>query len=171
MAITGPPILGVRACREAFQQLPEITREAMNDATLWAVQQGARLAQAQIERSPSIVTRALHDHIAFAINRKAGRGSFGVTPGSTTFQIAGRRVRVKGLVTAGAGGSASRSAGARVDKPSRRAHFVEFGTTHQRAEPFMTPAAEALRDPYLDRCIRAGTTIERDMAAVGSRTL
>lgn len=151
----------MRTLKAQFAKLPAVVQEHMNDATLVSVQQGARNAQANLLRSPSIDTRALHDHVGWAMNPKAGRGSFGVKVSTFTVkttanfmrgEIGGRKIRVKGIVS-----------GNRLDKPWRRAHFVEFGTTKMPAEPFMIPAAESIRNVYLDRCMRAGKGIERDM--------
>ena len=167
-AISGH-VQGLRELKAAFQRLPAIVQEHLNDATEITVREGVRHAQAQLQQSPSIDTRALYDHVGWAMNRKAGRGSFGIKRATTTFNVGGKRVRVKGLIRAGAGGSASTSAGATKDQPSRRAHFVEFGTVRMAAEPFMLPAAESQRGPYLDRCRRAGAAIERDMSTVGGK--
>ncbi|OFW37651.1 MAG: hypothetical protein A3J29_06150 [Acidobacteria bacterium RIFCSPLOWO2_12_FULL_67_14b] len=164
-------VQGLRELKAAFQKLPEIVREHLNDATETSVREGARLAQANLSRSPSIDTRALYDHVGWAMNRKAGRGSFGIKRATTVFTVGGKKVRVKGLIRAGAGGSASTGAGATKDQPSRRAHFVEFGPSTMPAEPFVIPAAEAIRADYLDRCVRAGKGIERDMATVGAGRL
>ncbi|HYE85657.1 MAG TPA: HK97-gp10 family putative phage morphogenesis protein [Vicinamibacterales bacterium] len=131
----------------------------------------ARQAKSIVLASPSVQTRALHDHIAAKVIKTSGRGIVGVTAGSTTLRLGNRRVRVKGIVRAGEGGSALTSAGARIDRPSRRAHFVEFGTRKMPAEPFMIPAAERQQGPFLARCQAAGRTIERNVAAVGSRNL
>ena len=160
-------IQGLRELKAAFQKLPEITRDRLNDATEVSVQQGARNAQANLQRSPSIDTRALYDHIGWAMNRKAGRGSFGVKKATTTFVSGGKKIRIKGIVTA----NANSAKGWTKDQPSRRAHFVEFGTVHMHAEPFMMPAAESIRGVYLARCISAGRDIERDMTAIGARNL
>ena len=162
-------VQGLREAKAAFQKLPEVVRDNMNDATETSVREGARLAQANLSRSPSIDTRALHDHVGWAMNRKAGRGSFGIKRAVTTFtDLASRKtVRVKGIIRVNSKGGAF----GRVDKPSRRAHFVEFGTSKMPAEPFMIPAAESLRGEYLDRCLRAGKDIERDMSAVGGGRL
>ena len=163
-------IQGMRELKAQFQRLPEVVRNIVNDETEWAVQEGARRAQAILRQSPSIQTRALHDHVGWAMHRRAGRGSFGITRATTVFTIGGTRVRVKGLVRAGAGGSARTSQGATRDQPSRRAHFIEFGARHMPAEPFIVPAAVSVKGDYLDRVVRARTRIERDMSTVGSRT-
>lgn len=156
-------IQGLREAKAAFQKMPEVFRDRMLAATETTVREIARLAQANLRRSPSIQTRALHDHVAWKMTRTNGRGKVGIAMGSTT--IAGRRV--KGIIVAGRGGSALRSAGARRDIPSKRAHHVEFGNVHMPAEPFMRPAAEAEKNNYLDRCKRAGQEAERDLAAIG----
>lgn len=39
------------------------------------------------------------------------------------------------------------------------------------AEPFMIPATESQKAPYLDRCKRSGKTIEQDAAAIGMRNI
>ncbi len=161
-------IQGMRELQAAFKQLPEIVRENINEATETTVREVARIAQANLERSPSIDTRALHDHVGWAMNRKAGRGSAGIKRATTVLNVGGRRLRVKGIIRAGAGGGA---AGGSKDQPSRRAHFVEFGTAHAAAEPFMLPAAEAQKGPYLDRSLRAGKNIERDMSRIGGGRL
>ena len=176
MATTNYPglalkIQGLREAKAAFQALPQITREALNVATRTTVSEIARLAKGRILASPSIRTRSLYNAIGFSMNEKNGRGKAGVQNVSTTFQIAGKRVRVKGIVKAGRGGSVLRSQGATVLRPTRYAHFIEFGSRHMPSEPFMLPAATAQKAPYLDRCIRAGKKIETDMAHIGSRNL
>lgn len=161
-------VTGLAELKAQFKRLPDVVQERLNEATEISVQEGARIAQANLMRSPSMNTRALHDHVGWAMNKKAGRGSFGIKRATTVFNIGGKKVRVKGIIKAGAGGGA---AGGSKDQPSRRAHFVEFGTVHMAAEPFMIPAAESIKAPYLDRCIRAGKDIERDMSVVGGRNL
>lgn len=151
---------GLREAKAAFQRLPEVTRDRLNGATVTSVQEIARLARINLERSPSIQTRALYDHVGWSMNWKAGRGSAGIKRATTTLLVGGRKVRVKGIIRAGAGGGA---AGGTKDQPSRRAHFIEFGAAHHSAEPFMLPATETERPHYLDRCVRAGKDIERDL--------
>lgn len=162
---------GLREAKAAFSALPEITRDAMLVATEVTVREIARGAQQRLLASPSVQTRNLYNAIGWTINKNTGLGRAGVMNVTTSLSIGGKKVRVKGIVTAGAGGSASKSAGASLDKPRRRAHFVEFGTRFMPAEPFMTPSAAAEKQPYLDRCRAAGKTIETDMAAIGMRHL
>lgn len=164
-------IRGLREAKAAFQALPEVTRDAMLDATTVTVSEIARLARTQIERSPSIETRSLLNAIAFKVTPTSGRGRVGVTSGQTTMVVGGRKVKVKGIVVAGRNGSASIAHGAKLIRPSRYAHLVEFGSRKMRAEPFMIPAAESQKQPYIERCRAAGKKIETGVAAVGGRLL
>jgi hypothetical protein len=71
--------------RRPFNALPAIVRENMLDATETTVREIARGAQARLEASPSIQTRALYNHIAWNVTKSNGRGRVGVSAGSTTF--------------------------------------------------------------------------------------
>lgn len=159
-------IQGLRSAKAAFQALPDIVRENMLEATTVTVQQIARIAQGRLLASPSIQTRNLYNAIAWKVTKTNGRGRVGVTSGQTILSnlATRKRVKVKGIIVAGKGGGA-------IDRPSRRAHFIEFGTRHHAAEPFMIPAAEGQAQPYLQRCREAGKDIERDTAAIGLRNL
>lgn len=158
-------IRGLKEAKAAFQQLPVVVRERMLAATETTVREIARNAQARLRSSPSIRTRALHDHIAWRVTKTNGRGRVGVSAGSTVVN----GVKVKGIITPGAGGSAAKSAGAKSVMPSRYAHLVEFGSRHMGAEPFMLPSAESQRQPYLERCRAAGRDVEKDLSV--GRTL
>jgi hypothetical protein len=180
MATTGRPnnagaiavhIQGLREAKAAFQALPHVVREAMLDATETTVREIARTAQARILSSPSVNTRSLYNHIGWKITKTNGRGRVGVSSGETRMVVNGRKIRVKGIIVSGTGGSASKAAGAKLIRPSRYAHLIEFGSSRQKAEPFMIPAAAAEREPYLQRCIKAGQAIERNTAAIGMRNL
>lgn len=162
-------VQGLREAKAAFQALPEIAREHLLGATETTVREIARQAQANLQGSPSIQTRNLYNAVAWKVTKTNGRGRVGITTGQTVFSdlATRRRIHVKGILIAGRQGGAS----GRVDRPSRRAHFIEFGTRHMRAEPFMRPAAEGQVQPYLQRCRAAGSGIERDVAAIGMRTL
>lgn len=162
-------VRGLAAAKAAFQALPQIVRERMLEATETTSKEVARGGQARLLASPSIVTRDLYNAVKWAINKKTGRGKAGIADETFTVKeqanfargvIGGRRIRVRGTVV-----------GNRLDRPSRRAHFVEFGTQKMRAEPFMIPAAEAEKGPYLERAKRAGKSIEQDMAKIGLRNL
>lgn len=158
-------IQGLRSAKAAFQALPSIVRDNMLQATTDTVAAIARGAQARLERSPSIQTRNLYRSVTWSVTKSNGRGRVGI--GDRTFTVmpdAATKVRVKGILT-------SRGRRTFLDRPSRRAHFVEFGTRDMQAEPFMMPAAESQKQPYLDRSKRAGKGIERDAAAIGMRGL
>lgn len=142
-------IQGLREAKAAFQALEPTFRENLADATETTVREIARAAQNRLQSSPSIETRNLYNAVGWTMNRNNGRGRAGIL----------------NVVRAGKGGSASTSAGASVDAPRRRAHFVEFGTKHMKAEPFMTPAAASQEQPYLARCQAAGRKSEQDLAS------
>jgi HK97 gp10 family phage protein len=144
-------VQGLRAAKAAFQALPEAVRDRTNDATETTVREIVRLAGARILASPSIRTRALLGSLAWKLNRKTGRGTAGVKSGTVNV--------VGGTITA------------RPVNPARYAHLVEFGTVKMPAEPFMLPAAESQKQPYLSRCVAAGRNIEKDLANIGSRNL
>jgi HK97 gp10 family phage protein len=168
MATTNPNlsehVRGLRDAKAAFQALPQIVRDNLGHATEVTVREIARGAQARLASSPSIVTRNLYNHVGWSYTKTNGRGRAGISAGSTTVSnIAAKRTfKVKGVVM-------SRGGRTFVDRPSRRAHFVEFGTRNMPAEPFMIPAAHAEKQPYLDRCRAAGKGIEKDTAAIGLR--
>ena len=159
-------IKGLKEAKAAFQALPQLMREGLLEATEASVREIARLAQAKVASSPSINTRTLYDSIGWSINKKNGRGRAGVSNIKTTIQVGGKKYRVKGRIIVGRGGGA---AGSRLIRPSRYAHLVEFGARHMKAEPFMIPAAEAEKLPYLRRCQRAGKEVEPKVAAIGMR--
>lgn len=170
---TSEMVQGMRACRAAFKALPQVAKDAFLPAIEITVKEIARQAQARLLSSPSIQTRALHDHVAAKVIKASGRGIVGVSTGSTVIRRANRKagitgLKVKGIIVAGKGGGA---VGSYLDKPSKRGHFVEFGTRTMPAEPFMIPAAESEQGAFLSRCQVAGRTIERDVAAIGSRNL
>lgn len=163
------PIVGLDKLRAVFQKLPEVVRDRLNEATVDTLQQGVRIAQSTLERSPSIQTRTLYNNVGWAMNNKAGRGSFGIKAATFTVktqanwgagEIGGRKIRVRGTVV-----------GNKVIRTTRYAHLVEFGSVHMKAEPFMIPAAEKVRGDYLVRCIKAGKDIERDASKIGGRNL
>ena len=163
-------VTGLREAKAAFMRLPEVARDNMNGAVETTVREIARGAKARLLASPSIVTRNLYNHVRWSVTKTNGRGKVGISAGSTTITVGGRSVKVKGIITAGTGGSALKSMGARKDSPARRAHFIEFGKhdKHEaKAEPFMIPSAEAQRAPYLARCRQAGKGIERDLRSGG----
>lgn len=162
MANLTEKIQGLREAKAAFKALPDLVRDQMLHATETTVREIARGAQARILASPSVQTRALHDSIAWAVTKTNGRGRVGVSTGSHGVKVDGRRQRRRGVLQTDGG----------VKIPSAYAHFIEFGTRHAPAEPFMIPAAESQKQPYLERCKRAGRDIERlAPSLVGGRFL
>lgn len=167
-------IQGLREAKAAFQALPEIEREARLEATSVTAQMIVNGAQARILASPSVVTKALYDHITWSVTKTNGRGRVGVAAGSFTVTqqanlsrgvIGGRKIRVRGALRTTAAGRQV------IRRPARYAHLVEFGSKKAAAEPFMIPAAEGQVQPHLQRLIAAGKKIERDVAAIGLRNL
>ena len=160
-------IQGLREAKRAFQALPEVTREAMLSAVEMTARELARNAQAKIASSPSINTRSLYNSIAWKVTKTNGRAKVGVSAGATR-QFDARsekRVTIKGTYVQ------SRSGKTRLVRPDRYAHFVEFGTRKQPAEPFMIPAAEGQKGPFLDRLKAAGRKVDQGMGNVGGRML
>lgn len=153
-------IQGLKEAKAAFQALEPTFREYMADATEITVKETARAAQNRLQSSPSIQTRNLYNAVDWTMNRNNGRGRAGVKSGTTTFVSAGRKIKIKGIYKQNAAGAWSKK-----DQPSRRAHFIEFGTKTMPAEPFMVPALESQKGPYLERVRAAGKKAERDLTS------
>ena len=164
-------IAGLREAKAAFQALPEVVRARLLSATETTLREVVRLAKMRIAANPSIQTRTLFNAIGYTLNKKSGRGKAGVSNVSTTITVGGKTFKVKGLLVAGRGGSASTAKGARLIRPSRYAHLIEFGSRRQRKEPFMLPAVQSQEQAYLSRCQAQGPAIEKDVAAIGLRNL
>jgi hypothetical protein len=167
---------GLREAKAKFAALPPFMQQKridVNSATAAAVALGAKQ---NLIASPSIRTRSLYNHVNWKITKTSGVALVGVTSGSTVQRMTVRvgnaavlkNVRVKGIVIAGRGGSALTSQGARLIRPSRYAHLIEFGWSKAPAEPFMIPATARQKEPHLQRWRAAGKQLERDMAGVGS---
>lgn len=166
---------GLRQARDAFQAFPEIVRARMLEATEVTLREIQRQARARLERSPSIRTRSLFNHVLFNKPSKVtGIGVVGVSAGSTTYTqqanfaagvIGGARRKFKGVIVTSASGRA------RLVVPTKYAHIVERGSVHMPAEPFMQPARDAEEPHHIQRMAATGRDIERDMAAIGSRNL
>lgn len=159
-------IRGLREAKAAFQAMPALMREDLNDATELTVREISRHAQARVQSSPSIRTRTLLNAIGWSLNRKSGRGRAGVSNVTTTISnpslgtVGRATVKIKGAIVSHRGRTL-------LVRPSRYAHLVEFGARHMRAEPFMIPSTEGQKQPFLDRCRHAGKKLETQMAAKG----
>lgn len=166
-------ITGMREAKAKFQALPGFMQEKrinVNTATAQAVALGATQ---RLIASPSVQTRSLLNHVKWSVSKSNGQAKVGVSSGSTTVMFGHmggitRKIKIKGILIAGKGGSALTSQGAKLIRPSRYAHLVEFGTVHFEAEPFMLPAATAQKDLHLQRWRAAGRELEREMAGLSS---
>ncbi|HYB94368.1 MAG TPA: hypothetical protein VEC39_05315 [Vicinamibacterales bacterium] len=162
---------GLREAKQRFQALPPFMQQKridVNSATAAAVALGAKQ---RLVASPAIRTRRLHDHVKWKITKTSGVAIVGVSSGSTIVNVrpgVRKNVRIKGIAIAGRGGSALTSQGARFDRPSRRAHLIEFGWSKAPAEPFMIPATDAQKEPHLQRWRAAGRQLERDIAGLAN---
>lgn len=170
----GAHIQGLKEAKARFAALPPIMQQKrldVNAATAQAVVLGAKQ---NLISSPSVDTRSLLDHVKWKINKNSGIATVGVSSGSTTVNVrpgVRKNVRVKGILIAGRGGSALKSKGAKLIRPSRYAHLVEFGTVDFEAEPFMKPATAAQTQPHLQRWRAAGRQLEREVAMTGATSL
>lgn len=164
-------IQGLRAAKAAFQALPPLMQDALNEAVFLTTSEIVRLAKQFLLGHRSVRTRSLYNAIGFTSNRRAGEGKAGIMNVTTTMKVGNKRVRVRGIAIAGRGGSALTSEGAKLVKPRRYAHLVEFGTYRSAAKPFMQPAVDIERPLYLERCRRAGQRAEQTVATIGGRYL
>jgi hypothetical protein len=147
MPFNNAAVQGLKEVTAAFRRLPEIAQLRLGEAT-------EQTAFAVLQRSRAAVrvrSGSLKSALNYSFNAKTGEAKVGV-----------ERDALGGAAAAG------------VAMPSKYAHLVEFGHGGPHpapAHPFMIPAVEAEREPYLDRCHRAGQAIERDMAAIGGSFL
>jgi hypothetical protein len=154
-------VKGLREAKAAFNALPAIVRENMLAATETTVREIARGAQARLQSSPSIRTRALYNHVAWKVTKSNGRGRVGIADGVVTVAEGSQKsLKVRDIIAHRGGRLIS-------VRPVRYAHLVEHGRRGVPAEPFMLPAAEAQKQPYLERCRAAGRGIEKDVATIG----
>lgn len=136
-------LLGMPAVRAAFKALPDIAKDALNDAT---EETAERIRAGAVQRVP-VRYGFLSRFIAMRMSRKSGIARVGVLSGNVT------------------------TPSGQVVSPSNYGHFSEFGTVNEEARPFMLPAAEEQRGPYLSRAKATGPKIERDMSAIGGGRL
>jgi len=170
-------IQGLREAKAAFQALPQIARDRTNAANELTARMVVSRAKATLASSPSIRTRTLYNSVVYKLTPTNGRARAGVTNGTTTIassmmgNVGRSTMKVKGILVPGKGGSALRSLGAKLLKPSRYAHLVEWGARHMPAEPFMRPAVDAEKQAHIQRCAKTGPLIEQDLAKIGMRHL
>jgi HK97 gp10 family phage protein len=134
-------VRGLAQAKRAFKALPDIAREALGDAT----EETAIQIRAGAVRRVPVLYGFLRDHIAMRMSRRTGVAVVGTTRGTAT------------------------TPDGKVVSPSLYGRFAEFGTVRHGAQPFMIPAAEEQRGPYLTRAKASGRVIEKDMAAIGLR--
>jgi HK97 gp10 family phage protein len=129
-------VKGLRETRAAFKLVHPVFRRHMWNATSLT---GTRIEQEAGRRVP-VRSGLLNEAIDVTRSRATGVAKIGIRRKSSgTFM--GRTVI-----------------------PGRYAHLVEFGTVHSRPRPFMLPAAEGQRGPYLIRAKAAGKKAELEMA-------
>jgi len=138
-----PSIKGMIAARKAFQALPDATREALFAATEETAARVQFAAKQRVKRRHGF----LEQHIEKRVSKRSGFAAVGVTKGAETTPDGTRA------------------------EPWRYAHLVEFGGVRLHAQPFMIPAAEQEKAPFLARYKAAGAAIERNMANIGMRNL
>ncbi len=136
-------VRGLAAAKAAFKALPDIAREAVADAT----EETAEQIRAGAVRRVPVLYGFLRDHIAKRMSRRTGIAVVGIEKGSAT------------------------TPDGKTVYPSVYGRYAEFGTVHHPPHPFILPAAEEQRLPYLQRVKESGRIIERDMAAIGLRNL
>lgn len=163
-AAIGGYVQGLRGAKARFAALPKIVQDARNEVNEFTAKGVVNQARLRLAASPSIGTRSLYNAVEYRVTKSNGTARVGVTNGQTTMTVAGRTLKVKGIVVAGTGGSALASQGARVIRPAFYAWFVERGTARMKAEPFMGPAAAVMREGQIRRWHLAGSSIERKMA-------
>lgn len=148
-------LLGVKEAQAAFKTVaPEVRRQIIDHATWPTAQAISQDAKARVHRRFGF----LHRQIGASINRRTGTAVAGITKGS--------------FPVPGVGGSALTSKGALLARPTKYGHLVEFGHGGPHpapAFPFMLPAAEFQKQPYLSRCRAAGKVAERNLANTGLR--
>jgi hypothetical protein len=149
----GAAVEGEREAIAAFKRLPDVSKEHLGDATDRTTFAILQRAGAKVRVRYGFLKRALDRNF----NKKTGVGAVGIRKGAAY-----------PLPKAGDGNRRRRKTTA---YPGKYGHLVEFGGPKSRPYPFMVPAAEAEREPYLNRCREAGKKIEKSMEHVGGGRL
>jgi HK97 gp10 family phage protein len=142
-------VRGIAQVQRAFKAAPDIVQQRLgkvNETTAVAIASRARAGV-------PVRFGFLKKHIAHTFSKKTGTAKVGIAKG--TVAIAGRQ------------GSALTRNGATSATPSVYAKWVERGTSHSKAQPFMGPAVRAEQQPHLERIRREKGAIEREIAAAG----
>jgi hypothetical protein len=156
MALLKTDIQGLKEMALAFAKMPEIAREAFNEAVEKAAQYQVEQARAALTPGHGFRTGQLKRALGYVINRKSGSAATGIRLGFESFRP-GRSATAANLY-----------------RPTRAGHLVEFGhggPSPATAKPFMMPAAERTRAYFLTQCQAAGKVMEREMATIGGRFL
>lgn len=126
------PAAGMAALGKVFKRLPDDLKSELRVAVGDTATEVAN--DAKRRAASHVLTGALVDHIDSKVFGPTGIGIVGIRKGAET--------------VSGSGGSALTSKGAKLIRPSKYAHLLEFGSKRQRAYPFMIPAAENNRSRF-----------------------
>jgi HK97 gp10 family phage protein len=148
---TTAAVQGIKEAAAAFQRIEPVMRERIGDATDTTGKEIVRIASSRVP----VRYGNLKKFIAMRFSKRTGIATVGIR--------AGTAVIPSGFEGVGPGG--------KVVTPARYAHLVHWGTSRQRGVPFMLQAAESQKAPYAQRVKAAGREAERDLAAVGGRSL
>jgi HK97 gp10 family phage protein len=152
MARFSGAVTGLAQAKKAILSIDEVTRANLTDA----VRKTAIAMVSDAQSRVPVRTGTLRKFIGWSgATKKNPFAKVGVRSGYVNI---GTRQRGKGR------------GNAIIHAPRKIAHLVEFGHggPHPAApHPFMIPAAEAQREPFLQRCRVAGKRIERDLTNRG----
>jgi hypothetical protein len=143
-------VSGEKECIAAFKRLPDVAKDRFGDAT-----QKTAFALLQREKAGvHVLSGALKAALDYSYSKTTGVALVGIAKGAAAIPIPGSK--------------------GKHANPAQYGHSLEFGHGGPYAaspHPFAIPAAEAEKDPFLDRCRTAGKEIERDMEHVGGSFL
>jgi HK97 gp10 family phage protein len=150
-------LIGVEAVEEMLSRLPEANAKKVVQTSLRAGASVIRKqAKANLTANGSVDTGALRNTLT--IYKKAEVGKFG------SMTVALRASGKLYMVVRGGDGKPTRA------RPSKYAHFVEYGTEHSRAEPFFRPAVETKRDEAVQAIIEgAAKGLVREATKLGAK--
>lgn len=137
-------VRGLSQVRAAFKRVDPVMRTHLLEAT----DRTAMALAAKAKQKVRVRFGFLKQAIDWSISTRTGEARVGLVRGRE-FAIPGRQSGTKGSVAI----------------PSKYGHLQEFGSPNAGPSPFMMPAAESEREPYLQRCRNAGKNAERELAA------